>query len=88
MFLLSGRLYKHLSELIGGLFFVGFFLDVSPITGLKRGGSGTGPDNSTLLVELGKAHFAAKHYEDAEEGTETSDQFRQARMWKPINGSC
>jgi tetratricopeptide (TPR) repeat protein len=57
------RLYKHLSDL-SVAFFLLLLFGCSPITGLKEG-SQRGPDNSTLLVELGKAHFAAKHYEEA-----------------------
>jgi tetratricopeptide (TPR) repeat protein len=58
------RLHKHLSHL-SAAFFLLFLLGCFQITGLKEKAQ-RGPDNSTVLVELGKAHFAAKHYEEAE----------------------
>jgi tetratricopeptide (TPR) repeat protein len=57
------KLYKHLSNL-SAVFFLLLFFGCFQITGLKEKVQRE-PDNSTLLLELGKAHFDDKRYEEA-----------------------
>ena len=57
------KLCKHLSGL-SAAFFLLLLFGCFQITEFKEK-TQKEPDNSTLLLELGKAHFDAKHYEEA-----------------------
>jgi tetratricopeptide (TPR) repeat protein len=62
-FLHLRKLYKHLSNL-SAVFFLLLLFGCFQITELKEKVQ-TEPNNSALLVELGKTHFDAKQYEEA-----------------------
>jgi len=62
-FLHLRKLYKHLSNL-SAVFFLLLIFGCFQITELKEKVQRE-PDNSALLVELGKTHFDAKQYEEA-----------------------
>jgi len=62
-FLHLRKLYKHLSNL-SAVFFLLLLFGCFQITELKEKVQRE-PDNSALLVELGKTHFDAKQYEEA-----------------------
>jgi len=62
-FLHLRKLYKHLSNL-SAVFFLLLLFGCFQITELKEEVQRE-LDNSALLVELGKTHFDAKHYEEA-----------------------
>ena len=57
------KLYDHLIDL-SAVFFLLLLFGCFQITELKEK-TQKEPGNSTLLLELGKAHFDAKHYEEA-----------------------
>ena len=57
------KLPKHLGNL-SAAFFLLLLFGCSHVTEFKET-TQRGPDNSAALVELGKAHFDAKHYEEA-----------------------
>jgi len=62
-FLHLRKLYKHLSN-VSAVFFLLLLFGCFQITELKEKVQ-TEPNNSALLVELGKTHFDAKQYEEA-----------------------
>jgi len=62
-FLHLRKLFRHLSN-VSAVFFLLLLFGCFQITELKEKVQ-TEPDNSALLVELGKTHFDAKQYEEA-----------------------